>query len=331
VLLAQIVALGGLPFWLASRDYDSYALPAFGWIVGWAFAFVIVGSAARALGAEQRKFAQGALGKYLPRDIATEILRDPDSLKLGGEKREIFVIFSDLEGFTKLSHAIEPEMVAKLLNNYLETLSNIVLQHGGTIDKFVGDAVVAFWGAPISRPDDGTRAVKAAIAMNAAGEVFRTSAPEGVPPIGQTRVGLHFGEAIIGNFGGEGRIQYTALGDSMNTASRLESANKFTKTGVLVSGDAVSRSGLDIFRSLGRIALSGRATPVDIYEPVMTMAEAQRSAYNALAARAVEGEAAAVEALEAQSLVARDDHALAEFVYRLKHQQASGHYVFEEK
>lgn len=331
LLVVQMAVLLGLPFWLASRDYDTYELPAFGWIVGWLLAFLIIGSAARALGAEQRKFAQGALGKYLPRDIATEILRDPDALKLHGEKREIFVVFSDLEGFTKLSHAIEPEMVAILLNRYLETLSNIVLDHGGTIDKFVGDAVVAFWGAPISRPDDGARAVKAAIAMNAAGEDFRKSAPEGVPPIGQTRVGLHYGEAIVGNFGGEGRIQYTALGDSMNTAARLESANKYIKTGVLVSEEAASRTGLDIFRPLGRIALSGRSTPVAIFQPVTNMPEEKRQAFVALAKRAMAGDKAAISTLEEQAKAEPEDIALEKFVHRLQHSNEGGYYVLDEK
>ncbi|MCM3296637.1 adenylate/guanylate cyclase domain-containing protein, partial [Staphylococcus capitis] len=129
-----------------------------------------------------------------------------------------FCVFTDLEGFTKLSHAVTPETVARLLNEYLDRLSDIVLAHGGTIDKFVGDAVVAFWGAPISRPDDGEKEATAALAMYQAGERFRVDLAAGdIPPIGMTRVGLHVGDAIVGNFGGEGRIQYTALGDSMNT------------------------------------------------------------------------------------------------------------------
>src|SRR3546814_8108539 len=141
-------------------------------------------------------------------------MRDPDQLSLHGERRNIYCVFTDLEGFTKLSHAVTPETVARLLNEYLDRLSDIVLDHGGTIDKFVGDAIVAFWGAPLSRADDGERAAAAAIAMSRAGETFRTDMAEGVPPIGMTRVGLHVGDAIVGNFGGEDRIQYTALGDS---------------------------------------------------------------------------------------------------------------------
>jgi adenylate cyclase len=304
-------------------------LPAFGWGLGWVVAFAAVSSAARAVGSEQRKFAQSALGKYLPRDIASAILRNPDSLALHGEKREIFAVFTDLEGFTKLSHAIQPEMVATLLNRYLEMLSDVVLEHGGTIDKFVGDAVVAFWGAPISRPDDGDRAVRAAIAMHQAGETFRKTVPDGVPAIGKTRVGLHFGEAIVGNFGGEGRMQYTALGDSMNTASRLESANKQTKSSVLVSAEAAELSGLDWFRPLGRVVLRGRSTPVDINEPVPDMPEDERKAFSDLAVRAMRGDVSAITMLAEKSGSEPADAALANFVYRLKHQDKGGYFVLD--
>jgi adenylate cyclase len=235
--------------------------------VGWLFAYAAVGSASRTIGAQERAFAQSALGKYLPRDIAKEILRDPDRLALHGEKREIYCVFTDLEGFTKLSHAVTPETVARLLNNYLDRLSDVVLAYGGTIDKFVGDAVVAFWGAPISRPDDAANAAAAARAMFEEGEAFRRDMGEGVPPIGKTRVGLHVGDAIVGNFGGEGRIQYTALGDSMNTAARLEAANKQLFSSVLFSREAAERGGRDDLVPLGRITLRGRSQPVDVYEP----------------------------------------------------------------
>lgn len=331
VLVGQLVALAGLPFWLEYRGDETYGLPAFGWLVGWFLAFLVVSVVARALVSEQRRFAQGALGKYLPRDIAEKIMRDPDSLQLSGEKREIFVMFSDLEGFTALSHAIEPEMVATLLNTYLDMLSDVVLAHGGTIDKFVGDAVVAFWGAPISRPDDGRRAVEAAIAIHQAGEKFRENAPAGVPPIGRTRVGLHWGEAIVGNFGGEGRIQYTALGDAMNTAARLESANKQTGTSVLVSGPVVERSGLDIFRPLGRVVLSGRASALDIYEPVPEMLAGERNDFAELVHRASEGEAAGVAEVVAMAERAGYDKALSKLAFRLINQKGKNYYVLDGK
>lgn len=329
LIVVQLLMIALIPFFFESRGVDTQGLPAFGWGVGWFLAFASAGNAARAVGSEQRKFAQSALGKYLPRDIAAEILRDPDSLSLKGEKREIFVVFTDLEGFTKLSHAIDPEMVASLLNRYLEMLSDVVLQHGGTIDKFVGDAVVAFWGAPISRPDDGERAARAALAMHLAGEEFRRTVPDGVPAIGRTRVGLHHGEAIVGNFGGEGRIQYTALGDSMNTAARLESANKQTKTNVLVSRDAADLSGLDWYRPMGRIVLRGRSTPIEVLEIAPDLAADDRALFTALAKKAMSGDVSAITELNEISVNHPRDAALANFVYRLRHQEEGGYFVLD--
>ncbi|MFD1612206.1 CHASE2 domain-containing protein [Sphingomonas tabacisoli] len=326
MLLGQAVFFSLLPFYLQWQGTDTRFLPAFGWSIGWLLAYSAIGAAARAVGSQQRRFAQSALGKYLPRDIASEIMRDPDRLALHGEKREIFVVFTDLEGFTKLSHAIPPETVASLLNRYLDTLSDVVLKYGGTIDKFVGDAVVAFWGAPISRPDDGERAARAAWAMYEAGEAFRKDVPEGVPPIGRTRVGLHWGEAIVGNFGGEGRIQYTALGDSMNTAARLESANKPLNTKVLASKAAVERSGLDWWRPLGRITLRGRATPVEIFEPVPEATAEERAYLAMLLKRTDQNDSKAFEELEKFASTNVRDAALANLVYRLQHMEPGGSY-----
>ncbi len=278
IFALQMVFFLAYPFWLQKIGVDTTNLPAFGQALGWLFGFVAVGSAARTIGSRQRAFAQSALGKYLPADVAAQIMRDPEQLSLHGERRNIFCVFTDLEGFTKLSHATTPETVARLLNEYLDRLSDVVLAHGGTIDKFVGDAVVAFWGAPLSRPDDGPQAAAAALAMYRAGEKFRVDlAAADVPPLGMTRVGLHVGDAIVGNFGGEGRIQYTALGDSMNTASRLEAANKSLKTGVLISAEAAARSGRDDLVPMGRVTLRGRAQPVDVFTPRPDLSAEQRA------------------------------------------------------
>ncbi|HEV2597069.1 adenylate/guanylate cyclase domain-containing protein [Sphingopyxis sp.] len=289
--LGQMAFFIAFPFWLQGRGVDTTTLPTFGWAIGWLFGYAAVGTAARTVGSRQRAFAQSALGKYLPADVAAQIMRDPDQLSLHGERRNIFCVFTDLEGFTKLSHAVTPETVARLLNEYLDRLSDIVLAHGGTIDKFVGDAIVAFWGAPLSRPDDGPQAAAAALAMYEAGEKYRTDlAAEDVPPIGMTRVGLHVGDAIVGNFGGEGRIQYTALGDSMNTASRLEAANKGLKTGVLISAEAAARSERDDLVPMGRVTLRGRAQPVDVFTPRPDLVPERRARIAALVAAHAAGD-----------------------------------------
>jgi adenylate cyclase len=283
-MLAQLAMIIGFPFGLQAIGVDTLSLPVAGGAAGWVLAFIAIGSAVRAVNAEERSFAQGALGKYLPRDIAQEILRDPSRLALHGEKKAIYCLFSDLEGFTSMSHAMSPENVAFVLNAYLDTLSEVILDHGGTIDKFVGDAVVAFWGAPIQRADDAHQASRALLAMAQAGDAFsrRMSMEMGgtLPPVGRTRVGLHYGEAVVGNFGGEGRIQYTALGDSMNTAARLEGANKQMKSRALVSAEALAplaEADRAIFVPMGRIQLRGRSQPVDAFEPRPDLTPEQRA------------------------------------------------------
>jgi adenylate cyclase len=331
LLAAQLVLILYLPFQLQAIHIDTLGLPAFGWGAGWLLAFVGAGAAARAVGSEQRRFAQSALGKYLPPDIAGEIIREPERLSLRGEKKQIFALFTDLEGFTKLSHAITPEQLSALLNRYLDLMSDTVLRHGGTIDKFVGDAVVAFWGAPIARPDDGDRAARAAIAMYEAGEAFRRSAGDGIPPVGRTRVGLHHGAAVVGNFGGKGRIQYTALGDGMNCAARLESANKALETTILVSDEAKAQCSLDTFRPMGRIVLSGRATPVEVWEPVPHMPAERRERLNRLWRLYDGGDKAALAELEAMATDDKQDAALQEFVYRIREAGPGGHFVLSSK
>ena len=209
-------------------------------------------------------------------------------------------------------------MVATLLNDYLDRLSEVALEYGGTIDKFVGDALVTFWGAPIAYPDDGERAARAAYALYLAGEEFRRNVPEGVPAIGRTRVGMHYGDAIVGNFGGEGRIQYTALGDAMNTAARLEAANKALDTKVLLSREAMERTGLDWFRPMGRITLRGRSTPVEVFEPVPDWQDDQRATVTAVIAAHEIGDSSSIQALGAMTKTYGEDLGLANLLRRLK-------------
>ena len=221
-------------------------------------------------------------------------------------------------------------MVAKLLNRYLDLLSQVVLDHGGVIDKFVGDAVVAFWGAPISRPDDGMRAARAGYAMWQAGEAFRrevAAMDAGLPPIGKTRVGLHHGEAVIGNFGGATRIQYTALGDSMNTAARLEAANKALDSAVMASREFAEASGLDWWRSMGRVQLRGRARAVDLFEPAPDFPAEDRAELAEACKLAATDRAAALRL--SQQVAARhpDDTALSNLARRMEAMDEGGTYV----
>jgi adenylate cyclase len=330
-VLGQLVFFCATPFFFEWNGIDTYGLPAFGWLGGWALAYAATGAAVRAVGSEQRRYAQSALGKYLPRDIAAQILRDPKKLSLTGEKRALYTLFTDIEGFTILSHQLPPDRVATILNAYLDGMCDIVLDHGGTIDKFVGDAVVAFWGAPIAREDDADRAAKAQLDMLAFTQKFSIEYSEPGHEMGRTRVGLHYGDAVVGNFGGEGRLSYTALGDSMNCAARLEGANKYLKTVALISEEARSRTSLDVFRPMGRIVLSGRATPVVVWEPAPDFDPKLRVELVRLWEAYDQGDRSALDAIEQICLTQDKDAALSAFACRLREAGPGGATVLKEK
>lgn len=325
LLVGQLALLIGLPFALQWGGMDTQMLPAFGWIVAWMIAYTASNAAARGVGSEQRRFAQAALGRYLPPPVAKEILRDPEKLKLQGERRTIYALFSDIEGFTGMTHAAQPEVTAALLNRYLDRMSAIILAHGGTIDKFVGDAVVAIWGAPIARPNDGENALRTAVAMVDAGDAFIADAAAMGAVVGRTRVGLHRGDAIVGNFGGDGRIQYTALGDVMNCAARLEGANKALKTRALVSAEAAAGVGAVPLRPMGRIAVRGRTSAVTVFEPVSVENPQLDMALVAFDA----GEPDAIGRLEALARAHPDDAALAHLIYRVRTVGPGGCYALD--
>jgi adenylate cyclase len=330
-ILFQLVFFGATPFMFELIGMDTYGLPAAGWLAGWALAFAATNAADRAVTSDQRRYAQSALGKYLPRDIAAQILKDPEKLSLTGEKRLLYTLFTDIEGFTSLSHVLPPERVATLLNAYLDGMSNIVLDHGGTIDKFVGDAVVAFWGAPIARPDDGDRAIAAAIAMTDFTANFALKDSNDGAMLGRTRVGMHYGEAVVGNFGGEGRLSYTALGDAMNCAARLEGANKYLKSVALISQEARDRSTSDVFRPMGRIAVSGRATPIVVWEPAQHMDPTERAVLCRLWTEFDAGRLTALDEIKQICLTHSKDTALACFATRLSEVGPGGTFELREK
>jgi adenylate cyclase len=330
LIIGQLAFFGVVPVLFEWQGIDTQGLPAFGWILGWLLAYMATEATVKAMGSDQKRFAQSALGKYLPRDIAAQILKDPSKLSLRGERLAIYTLFTDIQGFTELSHRIPAEKTAALLNAYLDGMSDIVLNNGGTIDKFVGDAVVAFWGAPIPRPNDGANALAAAIEMLNFTQSFGKDDPDRAM-VGRTRVGLHYGEAIVGNFGGEGRISYTALGDAMNTAARLEGANKYLKSAALVSEEVRKKVETDVLRPMGRIVLSGRPTPIVVWEPAPHMDAKLRAELTRLWEQFDGGDKEALHAIEAIAAAQPDDAALSGFAYRLLQAGPGGHFTLGEK
>jgi adenylate cyclase len=194
------------------------------------------------LEAQDRRWLRQAFGRYLSPTVVEDIIGHPERLQLGGVEVEGTVLFADLAGFTSFSETMPPGELIRLLNEYFSPLTEIILDHRGTLDKFIGDAIMAFWGAPLPLPDHAVRACQAALQMQAAMAILQTGwRLRGLPPL-TARLGLHAGPLIAGNVGSRERFNYTVLGDTVNLASRLEGVNKQYGTDILLS-EAVQRLG----------------------------------------------------------------------------------------
>ncbi|MCX7029890.1 MAG: adenylate/guanylate cyclase domain-containing protein [Spirochaetes bacterium] len=258
------------------------ALAAGAYVLGWWLHFVslelgtvlsLVGSSLVAYATEgkQKRFLKGAFRQYLSPTVIEQIIAHPERLKLGGELRELSVFFSDLQGFTTISKGLSPVDLTTLLNEYLSAMTDIIQEEGGTIDKYEGDAIIAFWNAPLEVGDHAVRAVRAALRCQAQLAAMRPGLKERFGGDLLMRIGLNSGPAVVGNMGSRNRFDYTMLGDAVNLAARLEGINKVFHTYTMVS--AATRALMaDAFpvRELSNITVVGREDkPLVVYEPMM--------------------------------------------------------------
>lgn len=206
--------------------------------------------------------------KYVAKEVVEQMVANPDLVRLGGERRELTLLFSDLAGFTSMSEKLSPEAVARVINLYLTEMTRLIIASGGTVDKFIGDAVMAFWGAPLDDPQHASHGIETAIAMQRAMDRLQPQFAEMGAGIVALRIGLHTGPAIVGNMGSEERFDYTALGDTVNLAARLEGVNKTYGTRILLSAATVDAlTGPCVLRPVDRVRVKGKALPVDIFTP----------------------------------------------------------------
>lgn len=212
--------------------------------------------------------ARSTLARYFSPSIAEALQNNPNFLDAGGERRVASFLFTDLADFTSLVESSELTIIMPLLNEYLEGVANIIFSHDGTVAKIVGDAVHAMFGAPLDQPDHAKRAVECALAIDRFASDFMTSKnAEGIP-IGETRIGVNSGPAIIGNFGGEAFFEYTAYGDVITVAARLESVNKHLGTRICVSDTTVGMIDGFLGRPAGALQLKGKSETLKAYEPL---------------------------------------------------------------
>ena len=269
----------------------------------------------------QRRFIRDAFSQYLSPTVISKLESDPNQLELGGEEREISIYFSDIEKFSTISKDLgDPKKLTHFLNDYLTPMTDIIMETGGTIDKYEGDAIIAFWGAPIEQPDHAARALTAVMRCQAALDELRDDFRGRVGRDVRQRIGVNTGRATVGNMGSRQRFDYTMIGDSVNLAARLEGANKAFGTYTMVSNETIDAAG-DIYpaRELGNIGVVGREDrPVRIYEPMQPAEYERRSnlleTYNQALGLFYQGEFA--EARELFARVADADPVAASYLPR---------------
>ncbi|SUS04351.1 conserved membrane hypothetical protein [uncultured Defluviicoccus sp.] len=281
----------------------------------------------------EQRWIRSAFSTYVSPNLVEELVKNPALLSLGGERKEMTFVFTDLEGFTSLVERSAPDVIVPLLNEYLDAMERIAFKHDGTIDKIVGDALHVIFGAPVTRHDHAQRAVDCALEMDAFGQAFsQRKRAEGIP-FGMTRIGVNSGPAVVGNFGGFLRFDYTAHGDAINTAARLESANKFFGTRVCVSGSTAQLCERFAGRPIGALVLKGKTEAIETFEPLVDgllhapQTEAYLHAYRLLEV----GDEQALAAFEAVCQDHPDDALAAFHLNRLKQGESGTRIVMAGK
>ncbi len=304
VVLGSLVVVG---LWLGGMLGFTYGLPLIPLVaptLALALAMwmmdVFVGGAER----KQREFVQSAFSRYVSPAVVGQLVENPEALSIRGERKELTFLFTDVASFTTMSENLTSEKLSEVLNAYLDGACEIILRYEGTIDKFIGDAIMAIFNAPIDQPDHHERAVRCALELDAYAEKFRQAKNDEGIAMGVTRMGVHTGQAVIGNFGSRSRMDFTALGDTVNTAARCEGVNKYFGTRVCCTETVVEYCKQVKFKPVGDIVLKGKNKPVTLYCPV-TEEEIQAplfqrylNAYSLLKAQSAEAPEA-VEALVA--------------------------------
>ncbi|MCE5333444.1 MAG: adenylate/guanylate cyclase domain-containing protein [Desulfobacteraceae bacterium] len=219
--------------------------------------------------AKNKRWYHNAFGRYVSPDVVKAIIASPEGLELGGQEVEATLFFSDLAEFTRFSERLRPKDLVQFLNEYFTPMTRIIMAHKGGLDKFIGDAIMAFWGVPLPLEEHARLACRAALRMRESISELQAGWRERNLPMLSARMGLHSGPVVAGNVGSSERFNYTVMGDTVNLASRLESANKIYGTTIIVSEDTKCLAGDEfVFRELDLIKAKGREAPVRIYELV---------------------------------------------------------------
>lgn len=263
VVLTAVVAIN-MAFW----QYANGVLPLAASLLLVSGLFVLGMSYGYFVESRSKKQFTELFGQYVPPELVEEMSRNPEGYSMAGRKAELTVLFSDVRGFTTISESMEPDQLAQLMNEYLSAMTLVVRKHRGTLDKYIGDAIMAFWGAPVDEPAHARRAVETALGMQQALlDLNRTLAAKGAPEM-KIGIGINTGSMTVGDMGSVVRRAYTVMGDAVNLGSRLESITKQYGVGIIV-GEATRHAVKDmVFRELDRVQVKGKQEPTAIFEPL---------------------------------------------------------------
>jgi len=236
-------------------------------ILGVFFIFLFISIFKTMTEESEKKFITNLFGKLANEDVVNELLKDPASLRLGGERRFLTVLFSDIRSFTTLSEGMDAEELVSFLNQYLDAMSQIVKKYNGTLDKYVGDEIMCFWGAPLPQEQHAYMACITAVEMmERLHELNEAWPPERQLNIG---IGINSGDMLVGYMGSESRTDYTVIGDSVNLGARLEGTNKYYHTNIIISEDTYEIvKDQAVVRELDLVRVKGKNKPVRIFELV---------------------------------------------------------------
>ncbi len=217
----------------------------------------------------KKQFIHAAFSRYVSPMVVGELMGKPEKLSLSGEEKELTILFSDIRNFTSISESMDARQLGIFMNTYLTAMSDIIMEHQGMVDKYIGDAIVAIWGAPLDDRDHARNAIRTSLHMKAALEDLRKGWRRQGLPFVDIGIGINTGTVSVGNFGSERRFEYTVLGDNVNLASRLEGLNKFYGTNIIVSEFTRNELKNDFFfRKLDVVKVKGKSQSIVIYEPI---------------------------------------------------------------
>ena len=242
--------------------------------LNWAYGFLFAG--------KQRAMIQQMFGQYVPAEHVAKMSEDPEAYSFDGESREMTVLFSDIRGFTSISEKLEAAELKKLLNMFFTPITKVIFEQNGTIDKYVGDMIMAFWGAPLADKNHAKNAIESALIMLKMVEKMKFEFAKNDLPEINIGIGINTGIMSVGDMGSEYRRSYTVLGDAVNLGSRLEASTKFYGVNLIVGEKTRENQSDYIFRLLDRVKVKGKAEAVEIYEPICRLDDASSEILNTL-------------------------------------------------